>query len=111
MPAITFPVERMTRFLNRITKGLLFTFYPEIDYSDMYFEVQQITPSQEVADFMYENMLSDERGDGGFRFWRAVVEDNHKFPGTWCYVFYDGVCFCVAHSKDKNDLTNECNSQ
>lgn len=81
LPIITFPEDRTSRFLIRITKGLLFTFYPEIDYLKMYFEAQQITSSQEVADFMFENMLYDERGGGSFRFWRAVVQDDPHSPG------------------------------
>jgi len=71
----------------------------------MYFEVDQITPSQELADTMYATMTYDERGNGIFRFWRAVVSDEINCPGMWSYVFYDGMCFSVAHSKDKSDFT------
>ncbi len=107
MPVIIFPESRMNRFLIRITKGLLFSFYPDIDYSDMHFEVQQITPTQEMANYMSENMLYDERGNGVFRFWRSVVNSDPRFAGIWSYVFYDGMCFSVAHSKDKKDLTTK----
>ncbi|MEN6473262.1 MAG: hypothetical protein ABFD81_04545 [Syntrophaceae bacterium] len=105
MPAILFPEDRLNRWLIRITRGLLFKFYPDIDSSDMYFEVDQITPSQELADTMYATMTYDERGNGIFRFWRAVVSDEINCPGMWSYVFYDGMCFSVAHSKDKSDFT------
>lgn len=104
MPIIQFPIERMSRWLIRITRGLLFKFHPVIDSSDMHFDVQQITPSQEFVDFMAANMTYDERGDGIFRFWRAIVLDDIHYPGIWSYVFYDGMCFSVTHSKDKADL-------
>jgi hypothetical protein len=107
MPAIQFPVERMDRWLIRITRGLLYKFYPTIDSSNMHFLVQQIIPSQEIADFMFANMMYDERGDGVFRFWRAVISDDMHCPGIWSYVFYDGICFSVTHSRGKNDLTTE----
>jgi hypothetical protein len=106
MSAITFPMDRMNRFMVRITKGLLLTYYPKIDYSNMHFDVQQTTPSQQLADYMFENLTYNERGDGAFRFWHAVAEDDPKYTGIWSYVFYDGLCFTVAHSMDKNDLAS-----
>lgn len=104
MPAIQFPVERMNRWMIRITRGLLAKFYPEIDSSSMNFDVQQITPSQEIADFMFETMKYDQRGDGVFRFWRGVVADDPDSTGIWSYVFYDGMCFSVTHSNNIKTL-------
>ncbi|MFA5203649.1 MAG: hypothetical protein WC708_04510 [Lentisphaeria bacterium] len=92
----------------RITKGLLAEYYPHINSIDMHFHVQQVVPSQEIADFMFANLQYDERGDGVFRFWRALVEDDPHYSGIWSYVFYDGMCFSVTHSKNANDLQKLC---
>ena len=104
MPAIQFPPERMNRWLIRITRGLLAKFYPHIETLDMHFEVQQIAPSQDIAAFMFKTMKYDERGDGVFRFWRNIVEDGAHYLGIWSYVFYDGLCFKVTHSRDEKEL-------
>lgn len=71
----------------------------------MHFLVHQTIPSQETADFMSANMTYDERGEGVFRFWRAVVSDDMGYFGIWTYVFYDGMCFIVVHSRNRDDLS------
>ena len=72
----------MNRFLIRITKGLLYTFYPEIDYTEMHFKTSQINPSQEVADFMYKKLIYDEKGDGALRFWHLLVTNDPNCHGV-----------------------------
>jgi hypothetical protein len=92
--ALSFPKERGNRFLIRITKGLMREFYPEVDYSEAIFEVSQIEPTQEFVDTVLSRMISDERGNGTFRFWR-VCEGGQPLECVWIYVFYDGLMFTV----------------
>ena len=98
LPILQLSEDRANNVLTRITKGLLYTFYPDIDYKHMIFKVTQLNPTQELADWMYSTMLYDERGKGQFRFWRLVMNDPpHR--GIWAYIFYDGQCFSVSHEE------------
>ncbi len=65
--ALSIPIDRANRYLIRITKGLLFKFYPKFDCSKSAFEVTQLVWNEEVEqslrDFFY-----DEREIGSFDF-------------------------------------------
>ena len=53
------------RYLIRITKGLLFNFYPKFDYSISAFEVTQLVWNEEVEQSL-RGLFYDERGDRSF---------------------------------------------
>ena len=91
--ALSIPMERASRYLIRITKGLLFKFYPKFDYSRSSFEVIQLKLNQEMVGVL-KGLFYDERGDRVFRFWRAVVLD--YISGVFVYSFYDGPPFMVS---------------
>jgi len=94
--AHTFDANRVQRVLIRITKGLLFHFYPDVPRQDLRYEVEPFTPTQETVDELYQTMLVDERGDGAFRFWHVLVPEDPR-QGLWVYVFYDSAAFFVSH--------------
>lgn len=91
--ALLIPMERANRYLIRITKGLLFKFYPKFDYSRSSFEVIQLELNQETVGVL-KGLFYDERGDRVFKFWRAVAHD-YTF-GVFVYSFYDGPPFMVS---------------
>ncbi len=95
-PVITFDKNRVQRVLIRITKGLLFHFYPDTPIQGLHFEVDPLEPTQEMVDALYRDMIHDERGGGIFRFWRALVPEDPR-NGHWIFVFFDGECFLVSH--------------
>ena len=94
--AITIPKDRVNRYLIRITKGLLYRFYPHINYFQQEFSVEQFLLNENVMSQLFENFVYDERGEGVFRFYRAIAEDGNE--GVWVYIFYDQACFLVQHS-------------
>jgi len=91
--ALKIPAKRMNSFLIRITKGLLFRFHPEINYSNLSFEIRQLATNQETIDFLYKNLYYEERGSGIFRFWRGVAETTQKV--ALAYTFYNAQTFIV----------------
>lgn len=91
--AIKIPTKRLNNFLIRITKGLLFRFHPEIDYSNLSFEIRQMKTDQETIDFLYKNLYYEERGNGIFRFWRGVVKSTQRV--VLAYTFYEAQTFVV----------------
>jgi hypothetical protein len=91
--ALSIPMDRANRYLIRITKGLLFNFYPKFDYSKSAFEVTQLMWNEEVEQSL-RGLFYDERGDRVFRFWREVTENYES--GLFVYSFYDGPPFMVT---------------
>ena len=91
--ALSIPMDRADRYLIRITKGLLFNFYPKFDYSKSAFEVTQLVWNEEVEQSL-RGLFYDERGDRVFRFWRGVTENYDT--GLFVYSFYDGPPFMVT---------------
>ena len=67
--------------------------------SDAQFEVNQVSLTPELIDWLNRTVRYDERGDGVFRFWRCINVDA-KATGLWVYVFYDGLCFQVSHATE-----------
>jgi hypothetical protein len=97
--AITIPKDRVNRYLIRIAKGLIFKFYPHTDYFKQEFSVEQLKVNETIISMLSANFIYDERGDGVFRFYRAIAENN-KF-GAWVYIFYDQACFLVVHQNNR----------
>jgi hypothetical protein len=104
---ITVPLIAMNRdvinhFLTRLTKGLLATFYSDINYFDLQFDVTQLNQfgaNHPTFKAVTSILTADQRGDGVFRFWHGVaIED--QTTGVWIYQFYDAALFVVIHSKD-----------
>ncbi len=90
-------------FFIRLTKGLLATFYSDIDYFGLCFSVTQLNqfgatrPSFKSVTSLLKH---DQRGDGVFRFWHGVAQEQ-RTTGMWIYLFYDAALFMVKHSKER----------
>jgi hypothetical protein len=100
VPIFAIDREIIDRFFVRLTKGLLATFYPSIDYFVLQFKVNQLnqylakhSKFKDVA----SQYIADERGDGIFRFWRCVSTNENRVGGIWIYQFYDAALFILTH--------------
>lgn len=91
---MTYPVKKTKEYLVRLTKGFTKHFNPEIDYSQVKFKVNNIIPSQQIVDMLYEKFFYVEKGNGVFRMWRMFVKDMGA-KSVWVYVFYDGLMFMI----------------
>jgi hypothetical protein len=99
LAGLSIPMDRANRYLIRITKGLLFKFYPKFDYSQSTFEVIQLELNQETIEVL-KSLFYDERGDRVFSFWRALAHD-YTF-GMFAYSFYEGPPFAVSVDNRKS---------
>src|SRR5436189_34443 len=84
----------------RITKGLLFTLHPCLDYYNSTFNVIDIHPKPFDEQLKLMARLKQEehfeRGQGAFQCWRHVEEA--KGGGVWMMVFYECFGFFVFHT-------------
>ena len=94
--------------LVRITKGLLATFYPALEYDGYEFSVTQLNqfgaahPSFGLATAQF---LYDEMGNRVFQFWRGLATaPDGTIAGIWIYQFYGAALFMVTH-----DVPSKCN--
>jgi hypothetical protein len=95
------PQSRAIPFIRRVTKGLLYTFYPDYDYFPDYLSVHYESPTSENVRTIQKLMSAlsgTERGEGTLKVWHGITADT-KDGGAWVYLFYDAVCFVCMHSK------------
>jgi len=95
------PQSRAIPFIRRLTKGLLYTLYPDYDYFPDYFTVHYHIPSGASLPTIKKLVVSltpIQRGDGVFQVWHGLTSDT-KDSGAWLYVFYNAVYFICLHSK------------
>jgi hypothetical protein len=96
------PHDRVERFVQRVTKGLLTHYFPEHDYSDAVFDVRCITPATAETlaklDKVKDLLSYDYRGDGVFQFRRGLTDT--KAAGIWLLLFYGSILFLVGHTKN-----------
>jgi hypothetical protein len=90
------PASRAIPFIRRITKGLLYTFYPDYDYFSDSLRVQ-FEPKFRRWDNVLRLLTADSRGDDVFQFWHGLASDSRK-SGIWIYRFYEHACFVCMHS-------------
>lgn len=101
VPLIAMDRVVLDPFFTRLTKGLLATFYPDVDYFGHEFVVTQA--NQFISQHprfkqVSSNLTADQRGDGVFRFWYRV-EHEPRIAGMWFYQFYDAAFFIVRHQE------------
>ena len=99
VPLITIDRRLFDPFFIRLTKGMLATFYPDIDYSDLKFVVTQLNQfgaGHSTFKAITSLLTADQRGDGVFRFWHGIALDQRN-AGAWIYQFYDAALFMVKH--------------
>ena len=100
-PLIAMDKDVINRYLTRLTKGLLATFYPDINYFGLQFVVTQLNQfGAEHATFkaVTSTLTADERGNGVFRFWHGLAMEDRN-TGIWVYQFYGAALFMVCHGK------------
>jgi hypothetical protein len=101
VPLITVDRQDFDKFFVRLTKGLLATFYPELNYFAAQFTVKQLSQfgsQQQSFPALTSNLITDQRGDGIFRFWRRIAREDGQTAGIWLYQFYDAALFLVYHT-------------
>jgi hypothetical protein len=102
VPLIAMNREMLNGFFIRLTKGLLATFYSDIDYFALCFSVTQLNQfgaTKPAFKSVISLLKHDQRGDGVFRFWHGVAQEQ-RTTGMWIYQFYDAALFMVKHSKE-----------
>lgn len=102
VPLIAMDRAVLDPFFKRLTKGLLATFYPDLDYFDLKFVVTQLNQfgAQHPTFRAVTSILTpDQRGHGIFRFWHGVAQEQ-RTAGMWIYQFYDAALFMVRHGID-----------
>lgn len=98
---INFPQARMIPFIRRITKALLYKFYPDYNYfSDHFNVVYQFETATNVAKVrgLIPYLTGMSRGIGVFRVWHGIPAEK-PMGGLWIFLFYEAVCFICIHSK------------
>jgi hypothetical protein len=110
VPLIAVNRKPFEGFFIRLTKGLLATFYPDIDYHhpEVAFVVKQYGSHYPSFHTVTSQLLADQRSDGVFRFWRGVAQDASRAKGLWIYQFYEAAVFMVTH--DSAPSTDACPS-
>jgi len=96
LPYVFVPQAAIKPTLIRITKGLLWTFYPGTTYNDLKFEVQQINQFDlaRQINVIAPILRCDERGEGAFRFWHAPVADAPRCA-MWILEFFNSAAFAI----------------
>jgi len=97
----TIPQGRAVPFIRRLTKGLLYSFYPDYNYFADFFTVNYELPTQErvqIVSQLAQNLSAVQVGDGVFRVWHGITADTGD-AGAWVYLFYEAVCFVCFHGK------------
>jgi hypothetical protein len=95
------PVDRMEKFMIRVTKGLLTHYFPDYGYATAVFDVKHIRQTVDNLSKLepLKNMLQyDCRGDEVFQY-RGGITDS-KQSGVWILLFYGTVLFAVSHTKN-----------
>jgi hypothetical protein len=102
VPLIAMDKDVIDRFLTRLTKGLLASFYSDVNYFNLQFAVTQLNQfgaNHATFKAITSILTADERGDGVFRFWHGVAKED-RTTGIWIYQFYDAALFMVRHSRN-----------
>ncbi len=108
---VTVPLIAMDRaildpFFTRLTKGLLATFYSDVDYFGLKFAVTQLNQfgaQHPTFKAITSVLTADQRGNGIFRFWHGVAQEQ-RTAGMWIYQFYDAALFMVRHGVETSSI-------
>jgi hypothetical protein len=100
---INVPQARMNPFIRRITKALLYRFYPAYDYFPDHFNVayQFETPANVAkVQSLTPYLTGLSRGVRVFSVWHGIPAEK-PMGGLWIFLFYEAVCFICLHGKDE----------
>lgn len=99
LPMLTMDAELVNKCLIKITRGLMTHFYPNLDHAALEFAAFELNQFRVTPDWIRSlgvPYIYEERGNGQFRFLRALVDDDNRC-GHWIYIFYDSISFVVHH--------------
>ena len=105
-----FDAERINRILVSITRGFLTLWNPEIENSQLDFEIVHMhqfkleTTATFVRSEVGRLFVPYTVGDGVYRHWRGLVTDDCRH-GLWIHVFYDAASWLVKHSPGDGRIT------
>ena len=99
---ITMPQSQVHPFIRRLTKGFLYSFYPNHDYFADNFNVIYQPEASEAAE-LATKLSSCWVGNDVCRIWHGLTNDNTKC-GVWIFLFYGAACFVCFHG-DKGLIT------
>lgn len=100
VPLIAMEREVLDPFFTRLTKGLLATFYSDVDYFGLKFQITQLNQfgaTHPTFNAVTSVLTADQRGDGVFKFWHGVAQER-RTAGVWIYQFYNAALFMVSHN-------------
>jgi hypothetical protein len=101
---MTMPQSQVHPFIRRLTKGFLYSFYPDHDYfADNFNVVYQPEVSDAVE--LATKLSSCSFGKDVCRIWHGLTKDNTKC-GVWIFLFYGAACFVCFHG-DPNLITSQ----
>lgn len=95
------PSGRLTKFIERVTKGLLAHYYPAYSHSEARFEVRHIYPTVDnlaKLERVRDLLKYDSRGSGVFQFRHGLTASGKS--GVWILVFYEALVFLVSHTQN-----------
>jgi 5-methylcytosine-specific restriction endonuclease McrA len=101
---ITMPQSQVHPFIRRLTKGFLYSFYPDHDYFADNFNVFY-QPDVSVAVELATKLSSCSFGKDVCRIWHGLTKDNTK-SGVWIFLFYGAACFVCFHG-DSNLIPSQ----
>lgn len=99
---MTMPQGQVHPFIRRLTKGFLYSFYPDHDYFADNFNVVYQPPVSEAAK-LAPKLASRSFGNDVCHIWHGLTKDDTKC-GAWIFLFYSAVCFICFHG-DSNLIT------
>ncbi len=86
------------RVVEKIVRGLLYRYRPNLDNSELDFDVtliEQFRLHETIP--VLEKMARVDVGDSVFRFWRAFASHDERH-GIWILLFYDACMWSVTHT-------------
>jgi hypothetical protein len=92
-------------FIRRLTKGFIYSFYPDHDYSEDNFNVVYQPELSEAVE-LAKKLSSRSFGEDVCRIWHGLAEDDNTKCGVWIFLFYGAVCFVCFHG-DRNLITSQ----
>lgn len=96
--ALHYRVDRLQRVIEKICRGLFTHHHPEVDLSDVLFEVNMTRISGDIKSIL-QLLKRDSIGGDTFVYWRGIGEEDPR-QSLWFFLFYTQTLF-TATTKGK----------
>ena len=92
------PIDRV---LTRITKGFLLRLYPDVNRSELTFEITKLDQFKlnDPAFEIRKELNYFQIGNGVYRCWHVVEDFTNR--GAWFHMFFDSAAFFVKQTSDR----------